>query len=228
MTIPQAELRLGIPLTPIGLPVPEMLNGQPVSLGAESLSEVKNTIYRALTDYLNVAGYPTEANEDFREASINDLVSFTIYPIIAAFQHEKRRRLYLSREKEIASKDLMSSGREEFVVLDFISVAQKKYVCIVEAKKVSLGEARKQCFLAMKDMRDANGGGMVYGFITMGDSWRMVSFNGEFKMSEKIELLFDSLPRDKKRWMDHYSILVDCFNVALSNGANDPIVLAPA
>lgn len=112
------------------------------------------------------------------------------------------------------------------MVQDIISIGQKKYVTIIEGKKVSLDEARKQCFLAMRDMRDSYGGGTVYGFITMGDSWRMISFNGEFKIAEKIELLFDSMAKDKNRWITDYSILIDCLHVALSNGAKDLFDLA--
>ncbi|RPA95766.1 hypothetical protein L873DRAFT_1812569 [Choiromyces venosus 120613-1] len=137
------------------------------------------------------------------------------------FKHDNMRNLRLSREKEITSKDSSTSGMEEFVVVNYISYRQKQYVLIVEAKKVSLVEARKQCFLAMKDMWDCNGGGTVYGFVTMGDSWRMISFDGTFKMSEKIELMFDSMGKNEERWMAAYSILIDCFNVALSNGAKD-------
>ncbi|KAI5839545.1 hypothetical protein DFP73DRAFT_561270 [Morchella snyderi] len=72
------------------------------------------------------------------------------------------------------------------------------FVLVVEAKTVSLGEARKQCFLSLKDMRDNNGGGSVYGFITTGDSWRMVSYDGTFQMSEKMEVLFDTMDDDKR------------------------------
>jgi len=95
---------------------------------------------------------------------------------------------------------------------------QQNFVSIVEAKKVSLGEARKQCFLSMRDMQENNGGGTIYGFITTGDSWRMVSYDGTFKITEKMELLFDTMDEDKQRWMEDYSVLVDCLNVALSNG----------
>ena len=54
--------------------------------------------------------------------------------------------------------------------MDYISCNQMKYIFVVEAKKVSLGEAREQCFLAMKDMWDCNGGaGTVYRFVTISD-----------------------------------------------------------
>lgn len=34
-------------------------------------------------------------------------------------------------------------------------------------------------------MRDNNGGGEVYGFVTAGRSWRMISYNGTFQMTNK-------------------------------------------
>jgi len=223
MSIEEAEIRLGVSLRLVGKPITNMIHGKPVLLGRKSILEVKEKVYDALKDYLNVSGYPTEANSDYNEANINDLVAFTIYPILATIKDETTRALYLTREKEIASIDSATSGVEEFVVMDWISVGEKKYVTIVEAKKVFLGEAQKQCFLALRNMRDRNGGGMVYGFVTMGDSWRMISFDGNFTISEKIELLFDSMAKDKGRWMSDYSILIDCLNVALSNGAKHSI-----
>lgn len=75
----------------------------------------------------------------------------------------------------------------------------------------------------MKNMWDCNGGGTVYRFIIMGDSWRMISFDGKFTINEKIELLFDTMDEDKERWIENHSILVHCFNLALSNGAGDPV-----
>ncbi|RPA94607.1 hypothetical protein L873DRAFT_1814160 [Choiromyces venosus 120613-1] len=172
---------------------------------------------------MDAGGYPTEADPDFKEANISNIVAFTIYPMLSLFKHETTRKLHLSQEKEIASPDSSTSGMEEFVVMDYISHFQMKYVLILEAKKVSLGEARKQCFLSLKDMRDCNGSGTVYGFVTMGTTWRMISFDGKFKMRERIELLFDTMVEDEERWMADYSILVECLNVALSNGVKDPV-----
>ncbi|KAF8420692.1 hypothetical protein EV426DRAFT_576270 [Tirmania nivea] len=104
------------------------------------------------------------------------------------------------REKEIISVDSATGGTEEFVVMDKIAEGEKKFVLVVEAKKVSLGEARKLCFLALKDMRDNNCGDTVYGFITTGDSWRMISYNGFFEISEEMKVLFDTMDEDKQRW----------------------------
>jgi len=194
-------------------------------LGPDVILKLKRKIYQDLVHYIRAEGYPTEANVDFKEANINDIVAFTIIPVVSQFICETKRKLRLSREKEITSKDSSTSGMEEFVVMDYISYDEMKYVLVAEAKKASLGEARKQCFLSLKDMRDCNGGGTVYGFITMGDSWRMVSFDGEFKLSQKIELLFETMDEEEERWMADYSILVDCLNVALSNGGKDPVAV---
>ncbi|KAG0637269.1 hypothetical protein HOY80DRAFT_1002797 [Tuber brumale] len=123
----------------------------------------------------------------------------------------------------MTSKDFSTSGMEEFVVIDYISYNQMKYVLVVEAKKASLGEAIKQCFLSLKDMRDYNDSGIFYGFITQGDSWRMISFDGTFKLSKKIELMFDDMGEKEEEWMADYSTQVECLDVALTNGGKDPV-----
>jgi len=199
-----------------------MLEGKSTGLGNHLITKAKRKANRVLVGYLEAGGYTTEADPDFKEANINDLVTFTLNPILPLFKLKTSWRLHLSREKEISSLDSITSGMEEFVVMDCNSLEQTKYVLIVEVEKVSLGEAQKQCLHAMKDMRGCNGGGIVYGFITMGDSWRTVSFDGEFKISEKMELLFDTVGKAMDRWMKNYSILVACFNVALSSRASDP------
>ncbi|RPB23803.1 hypothetical protein L211DRAFT_786034, partial [Terfezia boudieri ATCC MYA-4762] len=55
-------------------------------------------------------------------------------------------------------------------------------------------------------------------YLETGDSWRMVRFDGAFEISEKMDILFDTMGEDEQRWMDDHSMLVDCLNVALSNG----------
>lgn len=111
-----------------------------------------------------------------------------------------------------------TGGKEEFVVVDLIDEAEERFVLMVEGNRSSLGQAMKRCLLAMKDMRDRNGGGKVYGFVTTGESWRMISCDGRFQMTDKMEVLFDTMEGAKERWMKDYSVLVDCMYVALSNG----------
>ncbi|KAG0632804.1 hypothetical protein HOY80DRAFT_731632 [Tuber brumale] len=227
MTIREAEKRLGIRLNMPGTPLKRILEEKSSLLGPDTILKVKRRIYQNMVDYLEAGGYPTEADPDFKEANISVIVAATIYPIIAQFKRETKRALHISYEKEITSIDSSTSGMEEFVVMDYISYDQMKYVLVVvEAKKTSLGEAMKQCFLSLKDMWDCNGGGTVYGFVTMGDFWRMVSFDGTFKKSQVVGLLFETMAEEEERWMADYSILVDCLNVALSNGGKDPVEVA--
>ncbi|KAG0635007.1 hypothetical protein HOY80DRAFT_481724 [Tuber brumale] len=223
MTISEAEARLGLRLNLSGIPVKRMLEGKRALLAPDILLKLKTKIYQDLVTYMALRGYPIEATADSTEATINDIVFFTIYHIIAQFNDETKQNLRLAREKEITTTDSRTGGREEFVVMDLISCIQKKYVLAVEAKNTSVGEAIKHCFLALKDMRDYNGGGTVYGFVTQGDSWRMISFDGTFTLSKKIELLFDDMGENQKEWMADYSTIVECFNVALSNGGKGPL-----
>ena len=103
--------------------------------------------------------------------------------------------------------------------MDLISVEEEKYVFIVEAKRSSLGKAIRQCALAMKDMGDYNGEGKVYGFVTTGESWQMLKYDGKvFRKTNSIVVLFDSMDEEKERWMKEGAVLVDCINFALSNG----------
>ncbi|KAG0135879.1 pyridoxal phosphate-dependent transferase [Tuber indicum] len=212
-------MRLNLTLTLREIPVKHMLEGKSVLLGPDVILKVKKQVYRGLAGYVVAAGYPIEADPDFTKGNLKDIVLFTIHPIVAQFKIETTRNLRVVREKEIFSPGSTTAGMEEFVVMDLISFHHEKYVLIAEAKMLPLSEAREQCFLSMIKMRDLNGGGTVYGFITTGESWRMISFDGKFEVSEKIQLMFDTMDHDEKRWIADYSILIDCFNVALSNGA---------
>ncbi|KAA8898902.1 hypothetical protein FN846DRAFT_194803 [Sphaerosporella brunnea] len=188
-------------------------------LGMDAIQKVKEKVYDLILDHLEIEGYPTEADPDFKEANVNDLVHYIIGPIISDFKRKTGRKVFLLREKEMVSTNGETGGYEEFLVVDMISVMEEKVVLVIEAKSSSLGEAMKQCLLAMKDMRDNNVEGMVYGFVTTGESWRMLSYDGtSFALTEKIEVLFEGMHGDKERWMGEYSVIVDCMNVALSNG----------
>ena len=59
----------------------------------------------------------------------------------------------------------------------------------------------------------------MYGFVTTGDSWRMLSYDGRtFKMTDNTEVVFDTMARNKEKWFRDYSLLVDCVYAALGNG----------
>lgn len=150
-----------------------------------------------IVEYLIIEGYTTDANPYFKESNVSNLVLYTIGPILTDFILKTgRESLQLLREKEIADS---ATGRlEEFVMMDLISVKERNYVLTIEAKRSSLGEAMKQCFLTMKDARDSNGGN-VYGFVTIGETWRVLKYDGMFQMSEKMDILFDTMDNGKER-----------------------------
>ncbi|RPB25944.1 hypothetical protein L211DRAFT_782284, partial [Terfezia boudieri ATCC MYA-4762] len=93
------------------------------------------------------------------------------------------------------------------------------FIFVVESKGSSVGKAMRQCLLAMKDMRDNNRDGKVYGFVTTGETWQMLEYDGaSFRKCESITVVFDSMGENKQRWMDNCSAVVDCIYFALSNG----------
>lgn len=108
--------------------------------------QIKEKVH-GLVGQLEIEGYPTEADPDFKEENINDLVTFTLHSILRYFKRQTRGDLRLRREKEIVSVDSKTGGIEKFM-MDLISLSEEKFVLAVEAKKASLGEVRKWCFLS--------------------------------------------------------------------------------
>ena len=159
----------------------------------------------------------------FKEGNVNDLVYTIIAPVLDSFkQMTGRTSIRLRREKNVTAVDGETGGTEEFIMMDLVSLREEKFVLIVEAKRTSLGQATKQCFLAMKDMADRNGDdSIMYGFITTGESWRMVQYDGtSFKMTCRIDVLYQRMAQEKEKaiWMKDHSVLVDCIYAALNHG----------
>ena len=115
-------------------------------------------------------------------------------------------------------KDDEAGGTEEIVMMtDRISVSEKKFMLIVEA--YSFGEAMKQCLLLLKDVRDNNCEGEVYGFVTTGQMWQMIRYDGaSFTMTQAIMVVFGGMEEDRVEWVRGSSVLVDCVIAVLSNG----------
>ena len=105
--------------------------------------DIKEKVYKRILEYIKFEGYPTEASQGFKEIKISDLVLYTIGPILSDFTDRVGWKIRLGREKEIISADHETRGYEEFVVIDRISVTDKKYVIIIEGKRSSFGEALK-------------------------------------------------------------------------------------
>ncbi|RPA93688.1 hypothetical protein L873DRAFT_1645810, partial [Choiromyces venosus 120613-1] len=103
--------------------------------------------------------------------------------------------------------------------IDRIWVTEERLVLIIEGMTGTAEEAMKQCLLSLKDIRDNNGGGEVYGFITTGETWQMLRYDGtSFQKSWKMRVEFGTMEEDQEEWMKDCSILVDCMFGALSNG----------
>ena len=183
-------------------------------VGDYTIKSVKEKVYSNIVDYIGCEGYPSESTMGFCEANVNDLVSAIIIPIISGVRSDTGMDLRLRRKKEIVSVDGNIGGRVEFVVQDAFD---GKFVLVVESEKSSLGEAMKRCLLSMKDMRDINGYGEVYGFITTGERWRMFRYNGiSFRGTRKMDVVFEGMENDKDSWLEENSALVECMNAALS------------
>ena len=73
-------------------------------------------------------------------------------------------------------------------------MTKQYFVMVIEAKRSSLGEAFKQCLLSMWDMRDSNGVGKMYGFVTTGKSWQMLRYDGvSFQVTDMFVATFHSM-----------------------------------
>lgn len=225
VTVDEAEKRLGFLFDRFekqAIPVSRMLaEATPAISGLEEtqIKETKENVYNRIIEFVEGEGYPTEYNEDFKEANVNDLVLQIILPILTAFRRQTGRELRLRREKEIISVDSETGGYQEFVVVDMIGVGNRKFVFVLEAKKSSVGEAMRQCLLAMKDIGENNGGGVVYGFVTTGEEWKMVRYEGGvFAQTHKFQALFENMEQGKEKWMKESSIVVDCIHEAFRSG----------
>lgn len=229
ISMPAAEERLKITLPELtrqAIPVAEMLakTGYILEDGNLFLVRIKDRVYNRILDHLEGEGYPLESYMFFREANINDLVYSIVITIIAEFKRKSGLlNLQLQRGRHVITKKPYypeyEEAEEQFVVVDQLSVTKEMYVLIIEAKSSSLDEALKHCLLALKDARDNNREGVVYGFVTNGETWRMLSYDGiSFQVTRKFDVLFRGMDRDKLMWMMKFSLVVDCLYVALKNG----------
>ena len=223
----EAEKRLGFNLRTFDLhaiSVTQMLatadqEAKIQGLMGEEVKEAKETVYGRIAEYLEGEGYPSDMNEDFTEANINDLVFTVLIPVISMFKRKTAQNLCLKREKAIIVKDGEMSGNQQFVMVDLVGVNDRKFVFVVEAKNESLGEAKKLCLVTMKDIGEMNEGGVVYGFITTGEDWKMLRFDGTtFTQSESFSVLFHNMAKNKQRWMQEGSVVVDCIHATLRSG----------
>lgn len=223
-TIQEAQERLGITLDSLdhdAIPVETMLE-QCMSLGAieSGRNELKREIYKRIVQLLNAQGYPTKGDPEFGVANTADLFCSILYPLVSHIQRKTGRNVRLLRDKEVFSEESEMGGGEEYLAIALILVDGEKLVLVIGAKECFVEEAMKQCLLTMKDMRDRNGVGEVYGIVMTGETWQMVSYDGAFQMARKMDVLFDGMDRDAELWMKEYSVLVDCICTGLSAGGS--------
>ncbi|KAF8422928.1 hypothetical protein EV426DRAFT_717859 [Tirmania nivea] len=182
MTMGQTEERLGFRIQSL-----EAVSADSILANTKCLDIILKTKERI---YDNIVEYSTEGDLDFI-GNINDLVM----PLSGSFIHMTRRKsMQLRKEKE-----LVPTGGETGGMEDLISVTEEKFVLIIEAKSSSLGQAMKKCLLAMKDMGTTMLVVKVYGFITTGESWRMLSYDGvSFQLTDRMNVIFGSIGKEKR------------------------------
>jgi len=184
----------------------------------DNYKSTKEEVYKQLVRYLRIEAHYWISGT---EVNISDLVYAIISPILNDFICKTGRdTVYLERERGVAFVECNSEGYEVVVVVDKIFVTKERYILVIEAQtEVSLSAAVGPCLLTLKDMHDDSGtGGIVYGFVTTGDTWRMLSYDGRVpKMTNRIGVVFDTMARDKEKWMKEFSVLVGCVYAALDN-----------
>ena len=77
----------------------------------------------------------------------------------------------------------------------------------------------KQVMLSLRDARDNKQAGTVYGFVTTGREWQMLSYDGAvFQTTRECGAVFLGMEVDKESWMAKCSVIVDWLVVALTTG----------
>jgi len=185
-------------------------------LSEQTMDNIKNRVYHRIVEYLNIKG--PIAIPDHNQANIDDLVLYITGPIIDAVC-KMGRKILLRRQMEILSVGGVTGGMGDFVLVDQIAGGKDNVVVVIEPKGVLEGQAMKLAWLALKAARDSNSEGIVYGFVTTGPQWRMLSYDGVlFQSTHKFTVVLDGMEKNKKLWLKEGSIIVDCMVAALKNG----------
>jgi len=102
MTMAEAEKRLGLRVKNFkAVPAAIMLANAQNSMEADAVKETTERVHRRIVEYLKIEGYPTEANTNFKETNISDLVLYIIGPVLFDFICATGRdSIQLSRERE--------------------------------------------------------------------------------------------------------------------------------
>lgn len=197
------------------VPIDQMLADAKLNL---KWADAIKKVYGRLVEYLAFEGFPTEASAGFG-AKVGDLVLCVIGLMLSYFSRKTGRKILLEREKEVISIGNETGRIVDFVVVDRVSMTKEESVLVMEAKGSCLGEGINQCLLSLKDARDNDCGGEVYGFTTTGKSWRMIKYDGkDFLQTHEIHLFFEGMDQERDLWLNNYSDLADCMYLALFHG----------
>jgi len=146
----------------------------------EQIPQTKEMIVENIVECIKVESYPTDANKGFMKANITDIVLLIVLHILRAFQFgtSPSHNLSLQKMSEIITRDCKMGGSQEYLGIDLIGTSNWKFIFVVEAKRLTVGQVNRQCFLALNDFGDNNGHGIVYSLITNRDQWEVIRYDG--------------------------------------------------
>ena len=189
------------------------------------MSDTKEKVYSRLVEYLHCEPYPSE--DELGGPYVHDIVNAVLLPTLSDFKHKSQRdymTLY-KRGEMMAVDEGADKTKKEFVVIDFISLTEEEekpaHVVVVETKQSTLVIAFRVLLLALQDMWDACGGkGIAYGFVTTGEEWQVVVYDGKFRVMNRLPVMFPGMEKAEMKgvWMEGFSVVVELIFQALQEG----------
>ena len=137
----------------------------------EQIQQTKEKVIENIVACIKVESYPTDANKYFKEENLTDIVLLIVLHILRAFGFgtSPSHNLSLQRKRVIITRDFKMGGSQEYLGIDLIGTANGKFIFVVEAKKLKVGQVNKQCFWALNDFGDNDAHDIVYSLITNRD-----------------------------------------------------------
>lgn len=192
------------------------------------MSDTKEKVYSRLVEYLQCEPYPSE--DELDGPYVHDIVNAVLLPTLSDFKRKSQRgymTLY-KRGEMMAVDEGADKTKKEFVVIDFISLTEEEekqaHVVVVETKKSTLVIAFRVLLLALQDMWGACGGkGIAYGFVTTGEEWQVVVYDGRFRVMNRLPVMFSGMEKAEMKgvWMEEFSIVVELIYQALQEGGKE-------
>jgi len=183
-----------------------------------SVQALKEKVYEYMLKYLQVKKYPIQIR--LEEVNVNHLVLYILGPIIQVvnFQNTSRRSIKVQRVMEIVGLNSQTRGYKKFVVNDRISIIDQVSIFVIESKHTKLDLGIRQCLLAMYDIFNYREKGKGYGFVTIGEEWRMIVYDGsKYQMTESFFAVFGEIDTNKNLWIEECWIVAECVLVAWGN-----------